>query len=200
VAKKPGKGAEAAEQKAGGYERKPHPNRDKPVARTPASELPFVNLMRGNPRSLYPDEKWEGFLQVLARTGNVKAAAEAVGIPREYTYFRRRNDDDFAQAFDEARAAGIETLETVGMDRAINGVEEPVFYQGVEVSQVTKYSDQLLMFFLQGNNDRYRRRQEITGAGGSPLNAPGAAFAGLGDEELAEMVAQQQRELTKTVE
>lgn len=203
MAKKPSRGAGAPEAESpasGGYERRRDPRLDKVHTRTPASELSFVQLMRGNPRDMFPDSAWESALKVLAETANVSKAAEASGIARTYIYFRRKNDDDFAQAFDEAREAGIVALETAAMERAIEGVEEPVFYQGTEVARVRKMSDQLLMFLLQGNDSRYKRKQEITGAGGSPLNAPGAAFAALGDDELDTLIQQQQRELSKSVE
>ena len=45
------------------------------------------------------------------------------------------------------------------MRRALEGGEEPVFYQGKIVGSVRKYSDTLLMFMLKARRpERYRDR------------------------------------------
>ncbi|SFP36258.1 hypothetical protein [Sphingomonas rubra] len=46
------------------------------------------------------------FLRILARTGNAKGAAEAVGVSHSVFYRRRQAHPDFAQRWDAAMAAG----------------------------------------------------------------------------------------------
>jgi hypothetical protein len=52
--------------------------------------------------------------------------------------------------------------------RAYHGVEEPVFYKGVQCGSVTKYSDRLLMFLLQARNPaKYREGSGAESAHGT---------------------------------
>jgi hypothetical protein len=44
---------------------------------------------------------------------------------------------------------GTAALEDEAVRRAYHGVEEPVFYKGVQCGSVTSYSDTLLMFLLK---------------------------------------------------
>jgi hypothetical protein len=61
---------------------------------------------------------------------------------------------------------GTEALEYEAVRRAYHGVEEPVFYNGVQCGSVTKYSDKLLMFLLRARNPaKYR---EGSGADRAP--------------------------------
>ena len=63
-------------------------------------------------------------------------------------------------------------LEAEAKRRAVEGVEEPVFYQGKQCGVIKRYSDALLMFLLKGAMpDKYKERTstELTGAGGKDL-------------------------------
>jgi hypothetical protein len=72
-------------------------------------------------------------------------------------YKRRRFDGAFRAAWDEATQLGTEALEYEALRRAYHGVEEPVFYRGVQCGSVTKYSDRLLMFLLKARDPaKYR--------------------------------------------
>lgn len=68
-----------------------------------------------------------------------------------------------------ARERGTSALIDEATRRAKDGVEEPVFYQGMEVGNVTRYSDGLLKFLIQGQNKMYSSRYELTGANGAPI-------------------------------
>lgn len=143
-----------------------------------------------------PAKTWARFLEVLAETGHVARSCKAVGLNRITAYARRAADEEFRKAWEEAHAIGLSVLEDEAKRRAFEGVEEPVFYQGDICGYKTQYSDNLLMFLLQGNNSKYKRKQEITGANGGPL----AVLAQLDDEGLDEVIKQRLRELQETPE
>lgn len=70
------------------------------------------------------------FLQALASGCTVSEAAQAAGITSSTAYNLRRNDADFAEAWRVALEDSTDVLEREARRRAIDGVEEPVVYQG----------------------------------------------------------------------
>jgi hypothetical protein len=52
-------------------------------------------------------------------------------------------------------------LEGCGLDRAINGVNEPVYYQGEICGHIVKYDNRLLMDFLKRWKPEYQNSDEI---------------------------------------
>lgn len=102
------------------------------------------------------------FLDTLRTTCNVTLACQAVGISSSTAYHHKRDDIVFAQRWEEALQEGIDLLEAKAHERAFDGVNEPVFYQGCEVGLVRKYSDSLTMFLLKAHRpDKYRERSEV---------------------------------------
>lgn len=97
-------------------------------------------------------EKRDIFLNTLSDTGNVTTAAAKAGIPRRILYFWRDTDAEFTAEWDAAAAIGTKALEDEATRRASAGYVEPVFYKGVQVAEVTKYSDTLLMFMLKARD------------------------------------------------
>lgn len=91
------------------------------------------------------------FLTCLAETGNVSEAARKARIARSHAYQIRRQDSDFARAWDEALDTAIDLLEAEARSRAVDGVEQPRFHQGKVCGTVRKYSDSLLMFLLRAH-------------------------------------------------
>ncbi|MCW1428035.1 hypothetical protein [Novosphingobium sp. JCM 18896] len=96
-------------------------------------------------------ERQRGFIAALADTGSVKAAAHAVNMAPEGAYHLRRHPQahEFRKAWEVALALGVQRLEDVAMDRALNGVEVPVYSYGKLVGTRRKYNDRLLMFLLR---------------------------------------------------
>jgi hypothetical protein len=110
------------------------------------------------------------FLGHLAKTGNVTKAAEATGWARRVAYRHRENDPTFAEAWEDAEQQYADLLEREADRRAVEGVDEPRFYEGGVCGHVRKYSDTLLIFRLKAlRPDKYRERQEISGNPESPL-------------------------------
>jgi hypothetical protein len=95
------------------------------------------------------------FLENLAKGVSVTGSAIAAGLARASVYEWRDDDPEFAEEWDDAVEQGTDLLEDEVRRRSTQGVDEPVFYKGVIVGHVRKYSDQMAMFLLKG------RRAEI---------------------------------------
>jgi hypothetical protein len=117
---------------------------DMPAPQTDPTETPDdCALVRG-----WTPERQTRFLDHLALKGNVRAACKRVGLSREAAYRLRRRDPLFARgwaaALVQAHDCGIELL----ADRAIDGVEEPIFYRGEQVGTRRRYDSRLLLAHL----------------------------------------------------
>lgn len=66
----------------------------------------------------------------LAVLGNISAAARAAGVERKTAYAWRNGDEDFAAAWDDAIEQAADLIELEARRRAVEGVDEPVMYQG----------------------------------------------------------------------
>lgn len=141
----------------------------------PPGELPdFTPVPRRCERhDGWTPERQRGFIEALAETGSVEAAARAVDMAERGAYELRRQPgaEGFRAAWEAALQLGVARIEDVVMDRALNGVEEPVYSYGKLVGTRRRYNDRLLMFMLRN------RAPERFAAGGGPrgLNAVGEA-------------------------
>ena len=88
---------------------------------------------------------------MLAATGSVAEAARQAGASRQAFYAFRNRDAgrDFSGAWDHALDLATQALCDVAYERALNGVEEPVFYHGEQVGTRRRYNDRLLMMLLR---------------------------------------------------
>jgi hypothetical protein len=109
----------------------------------------------------WTDEKQRRFIEVLADTGIVTAAAKAVGMSRESANRLRRSPHGaaFARAWDAARHHAGSALEDIAFERAIEGVEHNVFDEyGNVICTKRVYNDRLLTFLLGAlKPERYGR-------------------------------------------
>ncbi len=116
---------------------------------------------------------WTGpFLAALASCPNVTAAARAAGITRKAAYDRRKADEDFAAAWQDALDQSTDALVGEMYRRAVEGTEEPVFYMGGECGRIRRYSDRLAMFLAKAfRRDQFGDKldQRITGADGGAV-------------------------------
>jgi len=88
------------------------------------------------------------FLEALARTGNVQASAYFVQRTRQSAYDLKRRDPDFARAWLAALVLAREEAQDKLQERAIEGVEEEVFYHGEVVATRRRYDSRLLLALL----------------------------------------------------
>jgi hypothetical protein len=87
----------------------------------------------------------------------VAYAAREVGYTSTaFMHKVRREDEDFADAWDLAVQAAGDRLEEAAVERAVNGVMEPQYYKGHIVGYTPRFSDSLLMFVLKKIRPEYR--------------------------------------------
>ena len=103
------------------------------------------------------------FLQAYRRAGTLASAARQVHVSRGAHYRWLQQDPDYAAAFHEANEEVADTLETEARRRALEGVEEPVFYKGERIGSTRRYSDSLLILLLMAKRpDQFRERMDVT--------------------------------------
>lgn len=137
-------------------------------------------------RTLRTAKTREAFLLALEDTANVSKACKRAKLPRRSAYDWRRDDADFAAAWDTAIDRGTDALEDEAVRRATEGTLKPVFYKGEKCGSIREYSDTLLMFMLKARRpEKFKERTEsqITGKNGGPI-----LQAAVTPEELAEAV------------
>lgn len=128
-----------------------------------------ARVTRNSGRRVKP-EKWDAFLELVREGNAIRHACLDVGIGRDTVYSRRKRDQAFADAMDEAFEEGGDVIEQEAFRRGIHGVERPVHYLGQRVDTVTEYSDQVLLFLLKGRKpERYGDRAQLRlgGQGGA---------------------------------
>ncbi|HEY9092467.1 hypothetical protein [Parasphingorhabdus sp.] len=133
------------------------------AVRSSAREAPA----RGDARDFVPAERerqrcdgWtpqrqRDFIGMLADTGCVSEAAKSVGMSASGAYQLRRSPEGkaFAYAWEMAMAQASRRLVDVAFERAVKGVEDPVFDRDGQCTYVRrKYNDRLLMFLLRAHN------------------------------------------------
>jgi hypothetical protein len=100
------------------------------------------------PQTAFTRARQVDFLENLSVTGSVRSAASAARVSHQTAYRARRGCAAFRTAWDAAlvvaRAAAADTLAC----RAIEGVEEKVFYHGEEVATRIRYDLRLLLAHL----------------------------------------------------
>jgi hypothetical protein len=113
-------------------------------------------------------EVQRAFIEALAETGSVKSAARRVGRAEVGAYLLRRHPEaqQFRAAWDAALDIGMRRIEDVAMDRALHGVEVPVYSYGKLVGSRTVYNDRLVMFML-----RNRAPDRFTGGKAKAMSA-----------------------------
>ncbi|MEH6756876.1 MAG: hypothetical protein V7676_05140 [Parasphingorhabdus sp.] len=123
------------------------------------------------------------FLEALARTGNVRAAALYAGLSRESAYKLRRRADAraFARAWDAAIIHARERFQDELFDRGLSGWTEPVWHQGEEVGTRERWSAPLFLAALA----RLDRMAEGGGLAGNPARAAAKHF-----DELIENIGE----------
>ena len=106
-------------------------------------------------------EKVAHFLALLSECGNVTRSAEESGCHRVQLYRMKREDEEFSAAWEEAAEIGAKRLEDEARRRAVEGWQEPVWYQGEQTGTVTKFSDTLLICLLKAHHpEKYADRSK----------------------------------------
>ena len=129
-------------------------------AATVASETTGTNLPDTLPATTPPDarlphdgwtpERQAAFLRELAARHNVTAAARAVGMSRQSAYKLRTRlqGQPFDKAWDAAFLTRFDVLAEAALDRALNGVEVPHYYNGELIGSSRRYDERLTLALL----------------------------------------------------
>ena len=121
----------------------------------------------------------EPFLEAIRHIPVIAHGCRVAGISQDQVYKTRKNDPEFARAFEEAMEYGVDRAESEAFRRAVDGWEEPVIAQGRLVRgdkdqplMQRKYSDTLLTVVLKARRKAYgTQRTELTDGNGDPIKS-----------------------------
>lgn len=102
-------------------------------------------LAQASPQARHGLDAQIRFLEALALSGNVRAACGASGISPQTAYRWRHKGGAFVDGWEAALVAARSVVEQVLADRALNGVQEAVFYHGEEVARRQRFDARLLL-------------------------------------------------------
>ncbi len=105
------------------------------------------------------------FAEELAASGNVRRACAVAGISRHTAYKARRRDAVLAQAWDAALGLAARHAGEVLAERALDGIEEPVFWHGEMVGTRRRYDTRLLLAHVARLDMLVSRRSVALAAG-----------------------------------
>lgn len=96
-------------------------------------------------------EKQAAFLRALSATHSVTEAARSVGMSRQSAYRLRSRlkGDAFDLAWEVAFHHSYDVLAHAALERALNGVETPVFFQGEQVGSYRRFDERLTVALLR---------------------------------------------------
>jgi hypothetical protein len=86
-----------------------------------------------------------------AMTGSKAIACQKSKVSKMTVLYHERNDKDFAQMVEEAKAHCIDLLHARCMQRSLEGDIEPVHWQGVVVDHVRKFDSRLQIEMLRAH-------------------------------------------------
>ena len=149
----------------------------------------------------YDQEAQEKFLRHYAETGLLYASAAFCGgyCPNTIKDFRKVSPA-FNMLAQDAKQTFNESLEREMYRRAVEGVEEPVFYQGQKLEhKITRYSDRLMEVSVRGNIPEKYKENYLDPHAGSSTGVMVVPLASSPDE-WQELAIAQQRELNAATE
>jgi hypothetical protein len=118
-----------------------------------------------------PEDRWNKpkmamFLRELAACHNVAAAAKSVGMSRQSAYKLRNRlkGQPFDIAWEAAFQHGYDALHQAALERALFGVEVPVYHAGEQVGTRRHFDERLTVFFLSRRNAQGAQRISRYGA------------------------------------
>jgi len=112
------------------------------------------------PQTQFVVERQVAFLEALATTGSVRAAAARARVSHQTCYRARRASAAFGRAWDAALVVARGAAEAKLADYAMNGIEEEVWYHGEHRGERRRFSDRLLLAHL-ARLDRMRGDERI---------------------------------------
>jgi hypothetical protein len=115
-------------------------------------------------RDGFCEERKRLFLTALSCGEGVLGACALVGVSNRTAYNHQKRDPDFARGWDLAVRSWKLPLDLVAFERAVTGVEEPVYAYGKLAYHRVRRSDPLLIKLLQVENPaKYGRAAGMKG-------------------------------------
>lgn len=105
---------------------------------------------------IYTPEAVTNYLNELANCGVSEHAARAWGFRTRQLQWIRKSAPELDELYHEALALYRNRVVRALHVRAVEGVEEPVWYQGEQVGTVRRYSDRLLELSLKHHAPEFR--------------------------------------------
>lgn len=133
--------------------------------------MPSKSLVKWDSFRNLNEENWQELKDILTgsdrKKQSVRAARLAIGINKaelEAWIVRsrqKRSEDppwihEIHEVFDNRLSSQADTLEDELWDRALNGVEEPIYFKGEIVGHKTRYDNNLALRLLSVRNAKYR--------------------------------------------
>lgn len=125
------------------------------------------------------------FLRALTETANIMRSCRASCLSETSVRRHKKNDPEFDARWAAALREGYQNVETMLLDRTLNGVEKIVWHAGRKVGTVREYSDRLALALLA------QHRATVTGV------KPVAAAEAVPDEKPREELARRLSEMNK---
>lgn len=98
-----------------------------------------------------------GLVQALqTNCGDLLGACRTVGVSLIFVRQWRKDDKEVNAQLAEAEQVGIQGLESAAIRRAVDGVQEDVYFKGLVVGEKTNYSDGLLQTLLKAKLPQYK--------------------------------------------
>lgn len=124
------------------------------------ADYDWVPVLKKRRHDGWSPQRQRAFIEALADSGSVTYAARTVGMSRQACYELRRSPgaENFDRAWEVAIHASSRQLIDIAFDRAINGIEEPLFdKEGQRIACRHRYNDRLLMFLIRAHApEQYR--------------------------------------------
>lgn len=127
---------------------------DTPAPSPSRALIEFTPVPRATNRADgWKPEVQRAFVEALADTGSVASACRMVGKSERSAYALRRHPaaGEFAAAWAAAQGHGVLRLQDAVIDRALNGVDMPLVYQGGIVGTYRKHDNRLAAFILRNH-------------------------------------------------
>ena len=87
----------------------------------------------------------------MAMSGSYAIACRAAKVSEHTFRYHRNNDPEFARMIEDAKAHCIDLLHARCMQRSLEGDIEPIYWQGIKVDHVRKFSDRLQIEMLRAH-------------------------------------------------
>lgn len=117
----------------------------------------------GRPKNadLFDDELKKKFLQRFSRDGVQVRSALAIGISPGTVIRHRKEDPEFAEAFEFCKEAFRDRVNLQVNKLALDGLDEPVYYMGDVVGHKKVYSERMLAMLAKKVDPGYRDQVDV---------------------------------------